>query len=149
MAFPIYLQVNGSEDIRLDKALTTVATLEGVLKEECSIMTPTILLEHPASVLAACNYATIPDFGRQYFITDVRTVRASLTEVSLRVDVLSTYASQIRGCYGIAARQENQWNLYLDDGSFKTYSNPNVLTKMFPNAFPSDFSFILAIAGDS
>lgn len=148
MAFPILLQANSSEDNRVDKSLTTVVTLEGVLKEECSIMAPVILLEHPATVLAQCNYASIPAFGRQYFITDVRTVRASLTEVSLRVDVLSTYASQIRGCMGIASRQENQWNLYLDDGSFKTYSNPSVLTKNFPNPFPDDFSFILAVAGD-
>ena len=148
MAFPVYMQVNGSEDNRLDKSLTTVSAFEGVLKEECSLMTPTIVFEQSASTLATCNYATIPAFGRQYFITDIRTVRASLTEVSLRVDVLSTYAAQIRGCYGIAARQENQWNLYLDDGTFKTYSNPTVLTKNFPNPFPSDFSFILAVAGD-
>lgn len=147
MSFPIHLMVNDSEDIALTKVTTTITTLEGVLKEESSIMTPTVLLEYPVTSLAVCNYAYIPDFQRYYFITDVRSIRATLTEVSLRVDVLSTYAESIRACTGIVARQANKWNLYLDDGSFKTYSNPNVLTKAFPGEFPFHFSFILAVAG--
>lgn len=148
MAFPVILQVNNSDDIVLTKSLTTVATLEGILKDESSIMTPTILLEYPVSSLATCNYCTIPVFGRQYYITDVRSIRATLTELSLKVDVLGTYDSHIRACTGIVAKQENLWNLYLDDGTFKTYSNPAILTRNFPTSFPSNFSFVLAVAGD-
>lgn len=148
MAFPIVFQINNSDDRCLTKSLVNVETVQGTLKEESSIITPTIVVEYPVTSLAVCNYATIEAFNRSYFITDVRSIRATLTEVSLRVDVLGTYASQIRACTGIVSRQENEWNLYLDDGSFKTYNNPYVLTKVFPTPFPNNFAFVLAVAGD-
>lgn len=149
MSFPCMLQLNNSEDNRVTKDLHLIATLNGVLKEETSIITPTITFDYPATSFAVANYMTIPVFNRAYYITDIRSITATLTEVSLKVDVLSSYDASIRACNAIVAKQENRWNLYLDDGSFKTYSNPNVLTRAFPNGFGNDFYFILAVAGDS
>ena len=48
--------------------------------------------------------------------------------------------------FAIVKRQENRWNLYLDDGSFKVYQNPMVLTKAFPQGFTTQ-EFVLAVAG--
>lgn len=148
MSFSCVLQVNASEDTRLTKDLTTITTLDGVLKQETSILTPTIVFEYPLTVMAGANYMTIAAFGRSYFITDIRSVTAVLTEVTLRVDVLGTYQNGIRACTAIVGRQETRWNLYLDDGSFRVYSNPNVLTRAFPSHFGDDFYFVLAVAGD-
>lgn len=148
MSFPCILQLNRSDDNKIGKVLDVITTLDGALKEECSLMTPVIKFEYPASSFAVANYMSIPVFNRQYFIVDVRAITATITEVSLKVDVLDTYASDILACTAIVYRNENRWNLYLDDGSFKTYSNPNVLTKAFPNAFIDGFHFVLAVAGD-
>lgn len=140
----INLSINNSEDNKLNKNITSVATLTGTLRNDTSIITPTILIE--GTLLPSVNYMTIPDFGRSYFITNIRTIRNELYEISGRCDVLSSFANELSQCVGIVRKQENNWNLYLDDGTFRVYQNPNIITKSFPSGF-SNLSFVLAVAG--
>lgn len=146
MSFNIVMQRNTSETNKMDKTLTTIATLTGTLKQETSIIDPVILIEGALSDYKTCNYCTISEFGRSYFVTNIRSVRNTLIELTCHVDVLSTYKTQIRACMGITRRQENNWNLYLNDGTFKCYQNPLVLTKLFPAGFGTP-EFVLAVAG--
>lgn len=146
MAFQVLLQTNNSEKNKLDKDLATISTISGTLKNETSIIDPIILIEVDLTNLVNCNYMTIPAFGRSYFVTNIRSIRRNLVEVSAHVDVLSSFATQIRSNVAIVRRQENSWNLYLNDGVFRVYQNPMVLTKEFPTGF-STFEFVLAVAG--
>lgn len=146
MAFTISLQINSSERERLTKSLSEIMSVSGVLKSETSIIDPVIMIECDLSNVVNCNYMTIPAFGRSYFVNNIRSVRNGLIEFSCHVDVLSTYANAIRANRAIVRRQENNWNLYLNDGSFKIYQNPNVLTKAFPSGFTTQ-EFVLAVAG--
>lgn len=146
MAFNISLQTNHSERNRLNKDIHTITTVSGVLKEETSIIDPVIKIECDLETVTGCNYLSIPAFGRSYFVNDIRSVRSGLVEFSCHVDVLSTYADQIKNNTAIIKRQENLWNLYLNDGTFKVYQNPTVLTKEFPSGFTTQ-EFVLAIAG--
>lgn len=146
MSFSIVLQRNASENNKVDKTLTTITTMTGTLKNETSIIDPVIMFEASLSDLKNCNYCTISNFGRSYFVNNIRSVRNGLVELSCHVDVLSTYKSQIRQQFALVKRQENNWNLYLNDGSFKVYQNPMVLTKLFPSGFTS-LQFVLAVAG--
>lgn len=146
MSFTVTLQTNSSPKNSLDKALANVLSVSGTLKEESSLVDPVILITAPLSTIAAANYVTIPAFNRSYFITDMVSIRNSLVEVHAHCDVLTTYAAAIRSNAAIIYRQENDWNLYLDDGSFQVYNNPNVLTKPFPSGF-STLEFVLAVAG--
>ena len=146
MSFEIKLQTNSSEKNRLDKTLTDVLTLVGTLRNESSILNPTIRIEGDVSQVINCNYMTIPTFGRSYFITDITSIRNNIFEVSGHVDVLTTYKEGIRTNVGIIHRQENVYNLYLDDGVLKVYNNPQIVTKEFPSGF-SDYEYVLAIAG--
>ena len=141
--------VNKSEPEKVTKELTTLATLTGSLKDDTSVTNPTILLQGtPATVqqIVTSNYIQIPDFGRYYFIRDISSVRTNLWEISCHVDVLQSYATQIKAQTAIIQRQKEKWNLYLNDGSFKVYQNPNVLTKPFPRGF-NTMEFVLAVAG--
>ena len=146
MAFDIKLQVNTSEKNKLDKTLTDVLTVSGELKGETSIIDPVILFEGDFTQISGTNYMTIEAFKRSYFITGIKSIRNNLVEISAHVDVLSTYKSQIRSNTGIIKRQEKKWNLYLNDGVFKVYQNPNVLTMPFPSGFTTQ-EFVLAVAG--
>ena len=146
MSFAVTLQVNSSPKNQLDKSLANVLAVTGNLKEDSSVVDPIILVQAPLSTIANANYMTIPAFGRTYFITDMISVRNSLVEIHAHCDVLTTYAAAIRGNNAIIYRQENDWNLYLDDGSFQVYNNPSVLTRPFPSGF-STLEFILAVAG--
>lgn len=146
MAFNIILQTNNSENNRVTKDLTDISTITGTLRDECSIIDPVILIEGDLSLYTGCNYCTIPTFGRSYFINNIRSIRNNLFEISCHVDVLSSFATQIKANKAIVIRQEENWNLYLNDGVFKVYQNPQVLTKAFPRGFSTQ-SFVLAVAG--
>lgn len=146
MPFTIEAKINGSEKNRLTKNTSTIGTFTGTLRADSSIVDPIITVEADLSSLVQCNYLTISTFGRSYFVTDIISVNAQLVEIHGHCDVLSSFASQIRGNSAIIKKQENDWNLYLNDGTFKTYQNPNVLTKEFPSGFSTQ-EFVLAIAG--
>lgn len=140
---------NKSEIERVVKELSIISEMKGTLKEGASVIDPVIIIQGtPATTqqIVSSNYLYIEDFGRYYFINDISSVRTNLWEISCHVDVLQTYATQIKAQTAIIQRQENKWNLYLNDGSFKVYQNPNVLTKPFPNGFTTN-EFVLAIAG--
>lgn len=146
MAFNIILQVNNSERERLIKDITDIMTVSGTLKTDTSIVDPVIMIECALETVKTCNYMTIGSFGRSYFITNIKSIRNGLVEFTCHCDVLSSFASQILSNSAIVRRQENNWNLYLNDGSFKVYQNPNVLTKEFPSGFSTQ-EFVLAVAG--
>lgn len=144
MSFSIVFQRNGSPKNKIGKSLTTVTTLTGTLRHEADIINPTILVES-SSVITA-NYMTISEFNRSYFITDIRSIRNNIWEVSGHVDVLESFASEIRTNTVIVGSQQNDWNLYLDDGTFKAQVNPIIVLKAFPNAFDT-IQYVLAMAG--
>lgn len=142
----IVLQINNSEKNRLDKNVTDIVTLSGTLRESTSVIDPKIVIEGDLSAFVNCNYMTIPVFNRSYFINNITSINNALFEISAHVDVLSTYKSQIRQNSAIIARQEKKWNLYLNDGVFKTYQNPHIVTKAFPSGF-TEQHFIFSVAG--
>lgn len=148
MSFVIELHTNNSDNRMLTKSTTLVKSLSGTMKDETSVVNPTILIEGSATDILKCNYLIIPDFSRKYFITNIKNVRNNLWELTCHVDVLSSFASDIRANEAIIKRQESKWNLYLNDNSIKTYQNPHVVTKEFPAGFSTDsMSYILLVAG--
>lgn len=146
MAFEIVLQNNKSERERITKDIDTLATYTGTLKAETSIIDPVFLIECDLSNVINANYMTVSAFGRSYFINNIRSIRAGLVEFSCHVDVLSSFADEIKTNRAIVKKQEQRWNLYLNDGSFKIYQNPTVLTRAFPSGFTTQ-EFVLAVAG--
>ncbi len=148
MAFNIIAQTNASETIQLTKSLTDIGTFEGTLKAQTSIIDPIIIVKADLADLIDCNYLTIPDFGRSYFVNDIRSIKYALVELNCHVDVLSSFASEIKANRGIVHRQENNnaYNLYINDGSLVAYQDPYILTEPFPYGF-TGLGFILAIAG--
>ena len=146
MSFDISIQTNNSEKIRLDKDLTTIATLTGTLRNDTSIIDPTFIIEGDISDYLAANYCTVESFGRSYFINNIRSLRANLFEIACHVDVLSSFKTQIRANKAIVRKSENVWNLYLNDGSLQAYQYPKVFTTPFPQGF-TDCQYILIVAG--
>lgn len=143
----IILQTNDSPKNAIIKDVTDIVTVSGLLKEQTSIIDPVFILSGvTGAMLADINYITVPALHRSYFVTGVESVRNNLWEISAHVDVLSTYADAILEQSAVIHRQENDWNLYLDDGIFKTYQNPHIVTKLFPSGFTTQ-NFILAVAG--
>lgn len=150
MSFNVTLQSNSSENNSVTKTLTTVMSVDGTLRENCSIINPSIVLAADVASVSAANYCTIAEFGRSYFITDITSYSNGLTLINCHVDVLSSFASEIKANVGIVKRQEKAgvFNLYINDNSLVAYQNPYVLTEPFPSGF-TGASFIMVIAGGS
>ena len=133
----------------MDKNLNPPVTFQGSLKENTSVIDPVITIESPVNVVCSYNYLYIPDFNRYYFITNVIAITDTLTQINLHVDVLMSFKDYIRSNIATTRRQENDWNLYLNDGSFRTYQYKTVGTYKFSNGFPKDNDLVMAIAGRS
>lgn len=144
--FDISFYVNSSEKNKVDKTLTLITTISGVLKESTSIIDPVIVIEGSLSAFTGCNYMQIESFGRSYFVNNIRSISNGLIEISAHVDVLSTYKNAIRRNQAIIRKQQNTWNLYLNDGSLRVYQDPEIIVKTFPSGFTKQ-EFVLAVAG--
>lgn len=148
MSFNIVLQTNASDDRCLTKSLSTITTISGTLKDTTSMINPTIIIETSQVNISNLNYLTISDFKRSYFVKEIKSVKQNLWEISCHVDVLSSFANQIKSNTAIVNRQENKWNLFLNDDSIRCYQNPTIVTREFPAGFtPNSPSYILLVAG--
>lgn len=143
----IVLYTNSSENNAVNKNLTELATLTGSLREGSSIINPQFSVAGLVDYIADLNYAYIPAFNRYYFVTGVEAVRENLWHLTLRVDVLYTYKDQILENSAIIERNENEYDLKLNDGLFKTQQNPRIAQFPFPSGF-NTWNFVIAIAGN-
>lgn len=145
MSFIINLCNNQEELNKITKNPPIVMSLEGSLCDETDIVDPVILIEYDGT-LDNVNYMHIPELHRYYFITKVESFRTGLWRVSGHCDVLKTYAEGILNTPAVIARQENKWNLYLNDSMFKAYTNPRLQIAKFPNKFSGE-SYVLVMNG--
>ena len=137
---------NSSEKNKIGKFLSSVLTLNGNLRDECSITSPSILVE--ANSLVDYNYCYIPEFKRYYFISDITSVRNNLWRVSLKCDVLESFKSDILNLSCIVDKQQNQsYSNNIDDGSYINRADSFVEIANYQNGFNSSGEFILITAG--
>lgn len=141
----IKLYKTPSEVNRVIKTLNDELSLTGTLRESSSIINPTIKIEEDD--ITGYNYAYIPDFGRYYFITNITSIRNDLWEVVMRVDVLMTYADEIKANTAVIARNSNLWNLYYQDEQFKILNYETIQTKTFGYPLSPNSEFVLICAG--
>jgi len=141
----INLYRNTSPPNYVNKTITEVVSLEGTIREPTSIIDPVFIIERDTPM--GFNYAHIPVFNRYYYVTGISSEANNLVAIAMHVDVLMTFKDEIKNMEAIIKRQENNYNLYLDDGIFKVYQNPKHKLLKFPNGF-SEFSYILALAGN-
>lgn len=146
MAFNIVIYTNKSPKNQVRKSITRKWNVSGELKEGTSMINPIIKFNGNVSSFVDCNYIYISEFGRYYFVTNMTSITARIVEFTCHVDVLMSFSEYILKNEAIVKRQENDWNLYLNDGSFKIYQNPIVLTKAFPSGFRKQ-EFVLAVSG--
>lgn len=100
----IYLYNYAGDDKKISKALGGGTALTGALRDPSNIIDPEILIE--LNNVDNINYAYIPQFQRYYFIREKQSVRSGLWRLSMHVDVLNSYASEILGLAAVAVRSQ-------------------------------------------
>lgn len=143
----IKLYKTSSPRKKLVKELTDGITLVGTLRAQSSVMSPTFTIQDTAVV--GYNYCYIPDFGRWYYINGIDALRSNLYELSLGIDVLMTYATEIKNNYAIVDKVESlgaAYN-YINDGSWINTNRMKQSIINFATGFNDNGEFILITAG--
>lgn len=130
----------------INKQLIDVATYTGNLREETSVIDPIFDIES-SSDLSQMNYIWINELHRYYYVTNIVSVATNLWRVYCHVDVLMTYKPTILAHEAVIGRQQQLYNLYLNDGdTFKVTQRSKIQQKAFPNGFTSS-SYVMIVAG--
>ena len=141
----IDLYINSSDNIVVNKSLSSKTEMQCNLKDEGTIRSLTVDVAGAESVLNF-NYAYIPAFNRYYYINNITIYRQGYYRLSLSVDVLMSFKSQFLNCKAIINRQQNEWNQYLEDGQLLTYADTVTVTKKFPVEI-NEANYVLTVAG--
>lgn len=132
---------------KIGKSLTSGGSYSCTLKDTTSVLNPVLILKTSDPVYNY-NYLYIQEFGRYYFINDIRSVNNNVWEISAHVDVLETYKSAILANSAVIKRQASQYNLYLDDPDFHAYNYERIQTLKFPaNTFNKNLNYVLVVNG--
>lgn len=147
MAFTISLFKTDSENNRVVKTLTDEKQLSGELRNQTSVLNPSIRIES-ADNISTYNYAYISEFGRYYYITDIVSVRTNCWVVSLRCDVLMSYKDEIQGLNVILDNtQETGLSNYISSPNWVNLVKTKTDIKVFPSGLSEQGEFILITAG--
>lgn len=147
MAFTISLFKTASENNRVVKVLTDEKQLSGELRNQTSVLNPTIRIES-ADNISGYNYCYISEFGRYYYITDIVSVRTNCWVVSLRCDVLMSYKDEIQSMNVILNNtQETGLSNYLASPNWVSLVKTKTDIKSFPSGLSEQGEFILITAG--
>lgn len=146
MAFTISLFKTNSENNRVVKTLTDENQLSGELRNQTSVLNPSIRIESTDNI-STYNYAYISEFGRYYYITDIMSVRTNCWIVSLRCDVLMSYKDEIKTITGVVVRQESNPNKLLVDRLERIQSDKEIDILYYPDAFSKNLQYVLVTAG--
>jgi len=122
--FNIILYNNTSENNRLDKitSLTEVATITGTLREQSSIINPSITIEF--ETLPIFNYVYIQEFKRYFFVKNITNIVNNMWRIDLHVDVLMSYKETILQQQALIDRNEFSYNeLLVDNEEITTTRN--------------------------
>ena len=147
MAFTISLFKTASENNRVIKVLTDEKQLSGELRNQTSVLNPTIRIES-ADNISGYNYCYIAEFGRYYYITDIVSVRTNCWVISLRCDVLMSYKNEIQSMNVILNNtQETGLSNYLASPNWVNLVKTKTDIKVFPSGLSEQGEFILITAG--
>lgn len=142
----ITLYVNNSEKNKIGKNLINDFSLSGTLRDATNIINPVILIE--LNEIGNYNYCYIPNFNRYYFITDIAVIRTGLFAISLMVDVLESFKTEIKNLSVILLNTQNVGtNNYLPSQVFRNNVKSRTDIINFPGGLNDSGEFILITAG--
>lgn len=143
----VTLYRNNSSPSHADKNLVQLWQGEGTFRKPVSVLRPSFTVEGDlSSYLNRMNYFFIDETSRYYFMGDPVCINKNLYLISGTVDALSSWKDFIRENTAVIYRQENAYNLLLNDGVFKAEQPMMVQRLKWPTGLV-DRQFILTVAG--
>ena len=113
MAYDVKIYINSSAPDYFDKSLSGETTVSCEFKAPIDVENPTIYIS-ATNAYDEYNYCYIAEFGRYYFMKAIGGTSQTIT-FQCTSDPLTSFASQIRACPAVIARNPWHWDLYLPD----------------------------------
>lgn len=110
---------NTSDPRYISKSLTQISAANINLKDENNIVTPTITMS-AQYVPNKANYCYIPTLKRYYYIRAMSIMPGKIAQLSLEVDPLMSFATEIKLLNVIADRSTSNGYRELVDNTVKT-----------------------------
>ena len=106
--------------IHKENYITLGSDVNCQVKENSTIINPTLIVKYSTIDPAKDNYAFIDKWGRYYYITNIRFITGDRAEVDLAVDVLHTYRadSDSMNVYVSRVGDESLRAAYINDPAF-------------------------------
>lgn len=145
----IDLMTNTDPLNKVDKTISVSIAGSGLLKDDTNLITPSIIFEPGAqrNLMLRANYARLliapPSMYRYYFITSIENLTNLVYRINLKLDVLMTFADEIKALKCTVSRQENVRNGYLVDSEYNALCYKAYVTKAFPNAITADSLYLV------
>lgn len=110
------LYKNESDNRVVSKVIKDDMVVMGELKDSCSVTNPTfILAKSTRNFFSGYNYLYCEELNRYYYIDDMVFSLGHQVVITCTVDVLMTYADEIRNLTTVVDRQESINNPYIED----------------------------------
>ena len=94
--------------------------MECSIKDDCSVLSPSLIIKAGTNTVPAFNYCHIQEFGRYYWITNWSWVRG-VWQCACNVDVLATWRSYIGASNQYILRSASMYDNKLIDSMYPTF----------------------------
>ena len=91
------------------------------------------------------NYLYDDTTKRYYYVNNIEMDSGGRVNLYCDVDVLMSFATEIKKVTATVDRNENTKNGYLVDSRYKTYAYEQIVAKRFPNAMNNDSIILMTI----
>ncbi|MBR6402936.1 MAG: hypothetical protein IKS48_06085 [Eubacterium sp.] len=134
--------INGATDITIN------------YKDDTDLINPVFTFAANKRIQNNINYLFVQEMHRWYYVDDI-TYSQHMIELHCTVDVLTSFAAEIKEQYAIVIRQQENYNMYLTDDKIRTDAQSRILTYPFRGGFGTTLqsgtvkncSYIFAING--
>lgn len=141
---------NSADNRKVDKTseLTTLRTLTNVhFYRDENKGGPNLELAYDSDIFNYANYCYIQELGHYYYMSEPVMSQQRIT-FSLTTDLLMSFKEDILDLECIIARQENDYNTYLNDSRLPVLNRQDVTTLEFPEGFANDhYECIMSVNG--
>lgn len=130
----------------LNKTLTDGTTKACTLKMSKDICNPSFIVGYDSSLLSR-SYAYISDWGRYYFIESIEVTPGQEMLIKLHVDVLTTYATEIKACKARITRSQSNFDKYIPDSMIINKAQTKITQRKLGTGFTSANKYYIMIGG--
>ena len=143
---------NKSDKRNLIKNITEIKTVSATAKGDISVISPVLIVNF--TDMTDINYCYISELKRYYYIKNFTYLTGKRIQLNLEIDVLMSYANEIKALKVNVLRYSGIKPTYISDGRIPIYSNTQQYIVEFPdnifnltNPKETDKNFLLNIAG--